>query len=90
VDFAVLQKGEDAMPSNMSHERQRWSYMTDRQLVTRLNRITGLEKLNNYISVAREIGRDDLSEMGEERREELFPGQGFYPGLLAIKLPENA
>jgi len=40
------------MANDLSHERHRWGYMTERQLATRLRRITDPIKLGNFIELA--------------------------------------
>jgi len=40
------------MPVSIEHERMRWASMTQRQLSTRLKRITKREKLVNFLQIA--------------------------------------
>lgn len=55
------------MPSDMSHERYRWQRMTQRQLVTRLNRITVRQKLENYLLMCSEQGEEVLWDLAITR-----------------------
>ena len=43
---------DDRMPVSIEHERMRWASMTQRQLSTRLKRITKREKLENFLQIA--------------------------------------
>lgn len=49
----------------------RWSYMTDSQLVTRLNRITNMDKLRCFIELARECKNSYLEHLSLERLDKL-------------------
>jgi hypothetical protein len=44
----------------MEHERMRWGYMSERQLLTRLNKIKREAKLECYMRMALELGRWSL------------------------------
>jgi len=48
------------MPVSIEHERMRWASMTQRQLSTRLKRITKREKLENFLQIATENNRGIL------------------------------
>lgn len=51
---------EGVMPNNIEHERMRWGSLTERQLWTRLGRITDMRKLRNFVVLAMERGyRED-------------------------------
>ena len=51
------------MPVSIEHERMRWARMTQRQLSTRLKRITKREKLENFLQIA--ISESDDFLIGE-------------------------
>ena len=53
-DYILERVVGENMPTDMSHERMRWTQMGDRQLITRLGRITRADKLRNYIVLAQE------------------------------------
>ena len=48
------------MPVSIEHERMRWASMTQRQLSTRLKRITKREKLENFLQIATSERNDFL------------------------------
>lgn len=51
----------------MVHEEHRWSYMTVKQLTTRLEKITKPEKLCNFIELADRYGEVDLGRAAKRR-----------------------
>lgn len=55
------------MKKGIEHEKMRFKTMTPTQLVTRLNRITQIEKLQCYISVAKELGYPKLAGLAKEK-----------------------
>ena len=56
----------------MSNERHRWSYMTDQQLLTRLNKIRNLEKLDAFLYMAEENGKTHLADAARRHYESLI------------------
>jgi len=62
-----------ATPLNvaMSHERMRWGYMDDRKLLTRLGRMTKPQKLECFITLARENNNAVLLEAAYRRVNQL-------------------
>jgi len=52
----------------MENERHRWSYMTEKQLAKRLDKITKLEKLDCFMTIARERGNDFLLHKAKMRK----------------------
>lgn len=64
------------MVDPIEHERMRFKSMTQEQLLTRLGRITKIEKLENFISVARLYKYNFLVERAKEKLAQLEnPGQ---------------
>ena len=55
-----------------ANEKMRWSYVTNRQLLTRLNRITKEGKLECFIAMARRMGNYKLEEAALTRYYDLF------------------
>lgn len=51
----------------MEHEEHRWSYMTVKQLTTRLGKITKPEKLRNFIELADRYGEVALGRAAIRR-----------------------
>jgi len=49
------------------HELLRWNAMNDDQLYARLQMITRIEKLRNFIKAARHFGQDYLEREGREK-----------------------
>ncbi len=55
------------MVDPMEHEKMRFKSMTQEQLLTRLGRITKIEKLENFTSVARIYKYDFLVRKAQEK-----------------------
>ncbi len=55
------------MKDPLEHERMRFKSMTQEQLLTRLGRITKIEKLENFTSVARIYKYDFLVRKAQEK-----------------------
>ncbi len=67
------------------NELNRWSYMTDKQLITRLKRIKKQGKLECYIAMARRQGKEHLEKLGVEHYLKLF---GENLGLEVVRRAE--
>lgn len=67
----------------MEKERHRWSYMTENQLVTRLNKITNPEKLRCFMDLADDSKNPLLYHLAVERAKDLR----IYD-LVAISRPQ--
>jgi len=63
----------------MYNERHRWGYMTEQQLLTRLNRITRPGKLEAFLHMAVEVGNRALMRAGSNRARRLGLGQLVLP-----------
>jgi len=61
------------MPNTLEHERYRFQTMTERQLRTRLGRITDRRKLQNFVIVAREYGHHGLANEAERKLSPVRP-----------------
>ena len=59
--------GGDDMPQGTAHERMRFEQMTERQLWTRLGKITTHEKFVNFAAMAREYGHEALAIAAEAK-----------------------
>ena len=70
-DYILERVVGENMPTDMSHERMRWTQMGDRQLITRLGRITRADKLRNYIVLARERVNQRLLILAYARARDL-------------------
>jgi len=74
--------------SLMEHERERWRTMTDKQLITRLNKTTTLEKLDCFIRLCHEFpDRHYLLPYAEERRRILQREGVSVPGYFTPNDP---
>jgi len=60
------------MPDYMRHERARWDYMTDAQLLTRVRRVSIRGKLNCFIQLADRYNRGELLQAGFDRWHTVF------------------
>jgi hypothetical protein len=58
---------ENNMPATLEHERMRFNTMTERQLWTRLGKITTPAKVRLFIRLAEERGYIDLAMAGQGR-----------------------
>jgi len=68
-------RGGDAdMPQGTAHERMRFRQMTERQLWTRLGKITTHEKLQNFASMAREFRYEALA-IASEAKLKVYRGE---------------
>lgn len=75
----------------MVHERHRWSYMTEQQLARRVKRITKIEKLGNFATLAGENGNKYLLDLVREREEDLYGSRtisSVEPKALKVKEKE--
>lgn len=68
------------------NENNRWSYMTDKQLATRLGKITRRQKLEAFITMAKKNSNDSLEALAWARYGELFPSSS---GIAPDKLKER-
>lgn len=81
IDHLILRERDRNMPVTMEHERKRFSQMTELQLWSRLGKITTVEKLNNFIRLAKEYNYPDLEIAAKGR---LFKLTGQRPSLPSI------
>lgn len=65
--FDNIGVGGDDMPQGTAHERMRFEQMTERQLWTRLGKITTHEKFVNFAAMAREYGHEALAIAAEAK-----------------------
>lgn len=57
--------------AKLRHEKYRWTYMRRHELERRLGRMTNIEKIQVFISVAEDYGNSVLRAKGMERLEEV-------------------
>ena len=55
----------------MEHTRHRWDTMSRKALMTRVNRITNVEKLECFIRVALDEDDEEIAQMCRRRRSQL-------------------
>ncbi len=60
-------EGGDVMPQGTTHERMRFQQMSERQLWTRLGKITTHEKFINFAAMARDFGYEALAIAAEAK-----------------------
>jgi len=71
----------------MEHERMRWATMTDKQLITRLGKITTMEKLECFARLCHENSdRYYLLQHVENRQRQLL---GEVPGDWSVIPPKE-
>lgn len=76
--------------SGMAHERIRFKEMTPSQLITRLNKITHVDKLQCYIIVAQEVGYPKLAGLAQEKLYKLQYGVSMPPKIQSVKFINSA
>jgi len=73
------------MPNSMEHEEYRFSYMSQKQLYARLNKITDRQKLINFILCCDKKGYTDLGILSRSRWGVLFSEDLPLPNPLPKK-----
>lgn len=77
------------MPTGMEHERNRWSYMSTAELYKRLQKITKMEKVENFWLCAMEANNQILVEAAQRRRQELQLLEKVKRGDIEIRYSES-